>query len=153
MIWPHPEFFLLTIQEAALRATRARAARQPSALSRCRERTADNGAPNALPLPRAPRPPARRARTLRRAERVVRNPSRTCLLERFTKAQEAATNPTFHGPERLTDGGGNLAVRHAFKKRELDGAALRCGKGIHQRADLFRSPMNSLPPPQQIGRA
>src|SRR5712672_1149838 len=139
MIWPHPEFCLLTIREAALRATRARAARRPSALFRCRARTADNDAPDALRLPRAPRPPARRARTLRKAERVVRNPSRTCLLERFAQAQQAATNPAFHGAERLADGGGNFAVRHAFKKCQLDGVPLRLGKGIHQRADFFRS--------------
>src|SRR5712671_5970212 len=99
MIWPHPEFCLLTIREAALRARRARAARRPSALFRCRVCIAHSDAPGALPLPRVLRPPARRARTLRTAERVVRNPSRTCLLERFPKAQQAAANAAFYGAE------------------------------------------------------
>src|SRR5258705_909534 len=114
MIWPHPEIFLRTVRAAALPATRARTARQPSARSRCRACIAHSGTPDALPLPRPPRPPARRARTLRTAERVVRNPSRTCLLERFAQAQQATTNPAFHGAERLADGHGKLAVSRAF---------------------------------------
>jgi len=43
----------------------------------------------------------------------------------------------FSGSERLADGRGNLAVLMPSKKRELDVAALQCGKGIHQRADFF----------------
>jgi len=90
-------------------------------------------------IPRAPRPRARRARTLRRAGRVVRNPSRAGFLQRFAKAQQAAANPAFHGAEAAGRWSAEISTVLGLQKSELDGAALRLGKGIHQRADFFRA--------------
>src|SRR4029077_1103476 len=97
-------------------------------------------APDARRVPRALPPPARRGRTLRRAQRVVRNSSRTCLPKRFPKPQQPAANPAFHRTERFTRGCGNFVVRHALEKGQLNRAALRFGKRSHEGANFFRAP-------------
>src|SRR5579863_4444903 len=128
------------LQGAAHRARHEPVAQRPTAPGRRRACTSGKYAPGASRVPRALLPPTRRGRTLRRAQRVVRNSSRTCLPKRFPEPQQPAPNPAFHRAERYARGRGYLALRHALEEGQLNRAALRFWKRSHEGANFFRAP-------------